>query len=196
METSQNLDFMEFQKAITPQVLWTFRVIYIALLSGVSLFLCVLLFMAYSKSYPDEPANSQDILLLLTIIHIVIASSCYLVSFIVFRFLTTPGRLRKMKPSVVLSPGRQSSALEQQYLTAIFTAHIIRAAFFEGPALFGMIICLLGVLDGYIQQHPAYWLNLFSFVVMAGMMIYTFPTETKLEDLFKKRCIVKPSHVC
>jgi hypothetical protein len=195
METVQNLDFMEFQKAITSQILLTFCVIYIALLSGVTLFLGILLVMAYSKS-PDETAKSQDILSLLTIVHIVIASSCYLVSFIVFRFLTNPARLRKIKSSVVLSPGRQSSALEQQYLAAIFSAHIVRAGFFEGPALLGLIICLIGVLDGCIQQHPIYWLNLFSFVVMAGMMIHTFPTKVKLEDLFKKRCTIKPSHVC
>ena len=196
METAQNLDFEEFKKALTPQHLWTFRIIYLALLSGVTVFLGIILLLAYSQSQSNQSANSQDILPILTTVHIILALTAYFVSFIVFRLLTNPVRLRKITLPAAMPSGRQISTPEQMYLVTVFTASIIRAALFEGSALFGLIICLMGALDGSIQRYPVYWLNLFSFVIMAGMMIYTFPSRTKLEDLFKKRCIVKPSHVC
>jgi hypothetical protein len=190
METTENLDFEGFQKALTPQHLLTFRVIYIALLLGVSLFLGIVLFMTYSTS--EESKKPQGALGILTVVHVVLASSVYLVSIVLFRYMTGLAFFRKRKVASV----HQDTSLEHRYLIAVFSAYIIRVALFEGPALFGVIVCLLGATEGTIQQNPIYWLNLFSYAILAILIIYTFPTRTKLEDLFKKRCIPKPAHVC
>lgn len=124
MEASQNLDLDEFRKAITPQHLLTFRVVYIALLLGVSLFLGLVLFSAYSNRSSDQYADSQNILSLLTTIHVIMAVPAYLFSFIIYQYLTNPKNLYKGPAKL------QTFTPEQKYFHKVFSAYIIRAVFF------------------------------------------------------------------
>lgn len=190
METTQTLDFEEFKKAITPQHIFTFHIIYIALLLGTSLFLGMLLFAAYSNRHSYDYADSGRLLSLLTIIHVIMAIPAYVLSFIIYQYLTNPKNLNKGPVSI------QTFTSEQRYLQKIFSAHIIRAAFFEGVAFFGMVICFVGAADGVIQLEHVYWLNLFSYVALAVLIVWTFPSRSRLEEIFKKRCVPKPPHVC
>ena len=80
--------------------------------------------------------------------------------------------------------------VEHHLVGAIFTSFIISAALLEGVALFGLIICLLGVQEGIIHNAPIYWLNLFSYLFFAAMILWTFPTKERLENIFKERFLV------
>lgn len=79
----------------------------------------------------------------------------------------TPVMFRRMLSS---SPGRDDASLRQR----LFTAHLIRLAFFESGALYGLVLRLLGasMLDQLIFSLPALFL-----------MIVSTPTEEKYEEM-------------
>ena len=89
MEPKTQLQLSEFQKALTPQRMLTFRIIPITLLIGATLFLGIVLFL-YSTTAPAE-GNTQyeSVLSILSIVNACLAFICYLVSYFVFRALTS-----------------------------------------------------------------------------------------------------------
>lgn len=213
METTQTLDFEEFKKNLAPNRLLVFKIVHSALFLGASMFLGIVILMAWQHAnnstnspgerpqgswgttwqHADNSTNPQDILPALTIAHVIVALPCYLAGAILYRYMTGLSFFRKMNVAAA-SPGNVT--LEQRYFVALFTAYIIRAAFFEGVALFGLIVCLMGIINGQIERQPIYWLNLLSYVTLAVLIVWAFPSRSRLEAIFKKRCVPKPPHVC
>lgn len=78
-----------------------------------------------------------------------------------------PVMFRRMLSS---APGREDASLRQRW----FTAHIIRLAFYESGALYGLLLRLLGasMLDQLIFSLPALFL-----------MIVSTPTDEKFEEM-------------
>jgi hypothetical protein len=64
---------------------------------------------------------------------------------------------------------------------------IIRLAMYEALALFGLVICLLAVLEDIVQTYPVYWLNLLSSLVVVGYMIMTMPNAQCITMVFKEK---------
>ena len=60
-------------------------------------------------------------------------------------------------------------------------ATIVRLALFEGCALFGTVICLLGVVLGAVAERPWIWGNAASTALFVGFTAATFPTAKRLE---------------
>ncbi|NLW83867.1 MAG: hypothetical protein GXY41_05615 [Phycisphaerae bacterium] len=67
------------------------------------------------------------------------------------------------------------------------TATVIRLACFEGAAIFGLVLCLVGIQSGELARMPVYWVNLFSPVVFVLLVLATFPTRWRVETLFVRR---------
>ena len=59
-------------------------------------------------------------------------------------------------------------------------AAILRLAMLEGCALFGVVICLLGVVLEAATQHPWIWANAASAALFLIFAVLTFPTAERL----------------
>ncbi len=57
----------------------------------------------------------------------------------------------------------------------------------EAPALFGIVVCLVGSLNGQLHAEPIYWLNLASTVVLVLFVALSFPSRERLVDLFRRK---------
>lgn len=182
MDGSTPYSFSEFEAALTPQRIRTFQIIAGALLAGTTVFLAVVL-LVYAQTPEKAPPDSADsILPILTGVHAVVAGLNVIAAIFVYRFCISPkGAAFLQQQSAVRGD------LQVPVMGAIFTGFIFSAALLEGAALFGIIVCLMGILEGTIRQEPGYWLNLFSYVIFAAFMVKTFPTRMRLENVFRER---------
>jgi hypothetical protein len=60
---------------------------------------------------------------------------------------------------------------------------ILRIAFLESSALFGLTVCLLAVINGVIRKEPLYWLNALPAALVLAFVLATFPTRERILDL-------------
>lgn len=186
MEELPELKFTEFQKILSKRII-TFQIIAMALFSAVTIFLGIILFLYSQGPQQENPERSSGILPILSLVHICMACANYALIFLVPYFFVNKKRLTT---AITFSPYMQPQpemSMEVRACSLIFTGFIMRAALLEGLALFGSIICLMGVLNGEIRVEPAYWLNLFSYVVFAAAILWTFPTKERLEATFQRR---------
>ena len=185
METTPQLQVSEFQKVLTGQRMMVFRIIPAVLLLGVTLFIGIVLFL-YATTSPKQPADDESLMRILSVVHGGLFFSFSIAGFVVYEVIVRPkglGRPGSMPPGC--NPDDWTPEL--QCSGRIFTGMLLRAACLEGVALFGAVVCLLGVLEGYMYQQPLYWLNLSSSVFFAAVTVWTFPTQERQEAIFKKR---------
>lgn len=186
METMPQLQLSEFQKALTPGRMRQFYIIPIVLLVGATVFLGIILYL-YSINGPESKQIDNPVLPLISIVHICQAMICYFISFLIYRYMVGRKGLEKIMSAQRANQNAGENTIETGCAVVIFTGYILRAAFMEGVAFFGLIICLLGITEGVIYDQPIYWFNLFSYVVLAVVTVWTFPTRDRLEGIFTKR---------
>jgi hypothetical protein len=78
-----------------------------------------------------------------------------------------------------------------QQIATITAAYVIRAALFEGPALFGIIVLFLAG-NQQLAAQPIYWTNLASTVIFLFMLTMTFPTPDRIRDLVRRTAHSRP----
>ena len=144
-----------------------------AFMLGLFGFVLVVLCLFLGSSTPEsgleklrDPDGSIEHLRLLSIVSVPLVISAWAAGLVLYRLRTS----RK----ALLS---DSSSFD------IRGAFILRLACIEGSGLFGCVICLLGVTDHTIDDHPLLWLNLLSPVASITFMALTFPTKKNLESL-------------
>ncbi|MBX2992483.1 MAG: hypothetical protein KF749_15125 [Bacteroidetes bacterium] len=70
------------------------------------------------------------------------------------------------------------------FLSRVRTAQIVRLALYEGAAFMGLVVCMLAAMNGTLHVHPIYWWNVASTAILAGLIVLTFPTRTKIIQIF------------
>jgi len=188
MENQPPLQLAAFQSVIEKRVV-IFQIIAGVLFLGVTLFLGIVLFLYSQNSGVEDSYQTSElgILSLLSTIHIGVACICYIVAYFVYCSFTSLKGLAKRiaSPPPNMNPVEMTPELCAS--GSIFTAYLMRAALLEGPAMFGVIVCLLGVLNGEIRTEPIYWFNLFSYCIFGVVTLWTFPTRERLETIFQRR---------
>ncbi len=180
-DNKKEVSLEDFRAVLTPENVTPFMIIYISIATGTILFAALIGFLHISQIPPTATAGDSDFLNTLSVVHFVLAIVIYLATNLIYnRYLKGEriwGRVEQ-KPSAEWNP-------VEIYLKAIREATIIRLALFEGVAMFGLVICLLGVMNGVLQKHPIYWLNLLSTVVLLLFVGLTFPRKEYLEMIFR-----------
>jgi len=185
MELPQVLNFLEFQKAIVKK-LKQFRRSYIIIIVCGVIAPWILYFWEYSAEFKN---SSNEYMMIFSLVHIGMAITFYIATHFFFLYLTNPKNLIKID-----GPIRSNQTPEEKYLNHASVASLIRCAIYEGVAVFGIIIFFNCLKKGYLQEHPFYWLNLLPSIIFVVLILYTFPTQNRLENIFRKRCITKPPH--
>lgn len=188
METQPALQLSEFQKDLEKRV-FVFQIVAIALLLGATLFLGIVLLLFFTE--PGDAVSAEraetNTVPLISLVHLCMACGSYITAYFLYQYFVNPKRLTTPKTFSRFIQPMPEMSMEGMAGGLIYIGFIFRAALMEGTALFGLIVCLLGVLNGTIQNEPIYWLNLSSYVIFAGMILWTFPTKERLESIFQRR---------
>jgi len=122
----------------------------------------------------------------LTYTHVFFAIVSYSVTQIVFKQMLSRDRLSKLSYGIGSKTNQPELSLPERCFFMIRGAIIVRLAMFEGVAFFGLVICLLGIIQGVLQLHTGYWVNAFSTVVALGLILKTYPSRERIEGICKK----------
>jgi hypothetical protein len=144
-----------------------------AMAGGVLLFLLVTLAL-WALGGMDEAPGDRDLSLfpILSGVNAVMFVSCLTAGFVLYRLQTR-------------NVGRAASAAE--LLAALRGATVLRTSLLEGSALFGIVVCLLGVLQGTVGEQPWIWANAAPAAAFLLFTLATFPTRERVIDLFTLR---------
>ncbi|MBL7996790.1 hypothetical protein JNM05_15595 [bacterium] len=196
MNSLSEVTLSEFQTALTPQNVRVIQIIQGAIGLGVVMFMGVVLFVYSSQTMSVDAriANDDyDLINLLTLAHIMIAAGVYTVARVVFNLLLSSSVLRNGVTKVMKDgQGRVIDSPAEKILAIIRSAIIVRLAMLEAPALFGLVICLIGTFNGTIQETPSIWLNAITSLILIGFVILTFPNKEHIEEIFNSRIAGTP----
>ncbi len=199
MQSLSELPIDDFRRALTTNNLRVLQIIYAALGAGIVIFLAMIIFLAISYQTPammlaageslqtpfQAAPQAIAFMRMISILHGCVASVLYLLAYVVFQAQFGSHRLRNYATVAMLdSRGRTVTAPEEKALAVIRMALLVRLAFCEGAALVGLLTCLAGVSSGVLRAEPLYWLNVASAAIMLALVVFTFPTESRLERVF------------
>lgn len=187
----------EFQSALTPQNIRVFQIIHGAIALGVIMFMGIVFFLYSSQSAPSGPRelkDAYDLIKVLTLAHIMLAAGVYTVARVVFNLLLGPSALQGgLIKEIKDAQGRIITNNGEKILAMIRSALIVRLAMIEAPALFGLVICMIGITNGTIYETPSIWLNGITACILIGFVILTFPNKERLEEIFNSRITGTPT---
>jgi hypothetical protein len=172
---------------ITPERVRGFQMVYVGLAGSVMVFMVMLLFFFGMGSDMDRDEASPAAMDALSIVVIVITTTClvagqglYLASFNSKRVARSLAEPMRDGDRVIDDPIEKSIRILQR-------AMITRAAIFDVPAFFGVVVCLVGMMQGVAFNHPIYLLNALPAVAQLVFLGVTFPTHEKIGRLVRGR---------
>jgi len=165
----------DLYRAMTPAIVKSYQVFYFANALGVLIFFFVVLFLflqSFSNPATLVDPESENYVMMLTMLHLVVLAIAYLAATFVYR---------KMLARAFSEEQRSVSA--EAVLATMRLAGIVRLAVMEWAAFFGLVVLVVATQQWVLQLTPEYWVNLISTFIMFGFVILTFPTRSRLEEL-------------
>jgi len=181
MDTNR-INLSDFQQLLTRKNLLPIQIVQLGITSGTSAFFIIVLVL--TRTPPVGQMPDPSFLNILSLSHLGLAIAVYTAAHVVYRFIVNPKRLAG---SMYLANQPDHAAIAEKCLSLIRTGTILRFAFLEGVAFFGLILCLLAGQNGLLEAHPEYWLNVFSYLVLLLVTLATFATRDRVENLFINR---------
>jgi hypothetical protein len=173
----------DIQLSLTPDIVRTFQIIYIAIISGATIFFFMVIFM-YMTGTPSKGVQNldQETITNFSIIHAVLFISCLVISNYIYNQVLLEPKVESMLKNM---RSIDASTIAGSYIGIIRTAKIIRVAIIEAPVFFGLVTCFMAVTNNIIQEHSYYWLNVLSYFIFVYLLAKDFPTKDKLLGIFK-----------
>ena len=181
MHTNGSFSRTAFETALTPSQVTIAQIITGALLMGVLMFALVVFYM-YEQAVPGSPGAAEiDTIRTMTFVHLFFLVVNVGVGWFLAQRIFSP-------QSVAAAVGTEdTAALSARLVMQQRSAMIIRLAVMEGAAFFGLVICLLGSMNGVLRVMPEYWINLLSPFLLVAYGIATFPSRERLVSWFEER---------
>ncbi len=193
MTSLSEVTVQEFQAALTPEAVRMFQIVQGAVGMGVAVFLLIVIGMYVNGSAAAEAApadNPEGLMQAMTLVHFALLAVLLVLSAMLFNAQFSDARLRSgVNLTLNDAKGRPLTDNGSRCLALMRTAMILRLAMLEGPALFGLVICLLGAMNGFLHTHPLYWVNAASALYFIGYVVQTFPNRQRMEEIFQTRVL-------
>ncbi len=183
MSTQLSLSRLQFENALTPEVLRVNQVLQFALMAG-SFFFAVIVVLVFLK-HPNEVASQPNLDLLTTLSSVTIVLT--LLAFVLGNFSFR----RYFSQETVLRgyATDDSSQLANRYIQVQRTAILIRFAIIEAASFYGLIVAILAATTGGLASEPKFWFN---FTPMGALLVFgigTFPTKDRLATWFERAIV-------
>jgi hypothetical protein len=193
MTSLSEVTVQEFQAALTPEAVRMFQIVHGAVGMGVGVFLLIVIGM-YVNGLPAAEAapadNPEGLMQVMTVVHFALLAVLLVLSAMLFNAQFSDARLRSgVNLTLNDAKGRPLTDNGSRCLALMRTAMILRLAMLEGPALFGLVVCLLGAINGFLHTHPLYWVNAASALYFIGYVVQTFPNRQRMEEIFQTRVL-------
>lgn len=186
MDSQVQIDHDRFMNVMDGGRLRTLQIIQLAITMGVLTFGVIVAIFYFSRQngeMQNNPNGQREIVFLLTLVHIIMAVIGFAGGQLLYNLMVG----RRGIAIIGKNLSTQNLSVEDKCSRAIFTGTIIRLAIFEGISMFGLIVCLMGILFGQIAENPIYWCNTATALFFILLSIATFPTRDRIETLFLHR---------
>jgi hypothetical protein len=178
MTPASNLSGGQIGSAMTPDYLRALAVIHMAVSAGPIIFAVAVVFvMSNIREMTPVP---QDIVLLniLSLADLLIMASAWFVGTFIFQRLSSSWKTGK-------NPGNGQNPQIERALSSMRNGLIVRLAMIEASAIFGVAVCLIGVMRGVLPKESIYWFNLAPLAMLFGYSITNFPSKSKIVSIFE-----------
>jgi hypothetical protein len=178
MTPASNLSGGQMESAMTPEYLRALGVIHMAVSAGPIIFAVAVVFVM-SVTREITPV-AQDIVLMnvLSLANLLIMASAWFVGTFVFQRLCSNWR------TVEEGENGQNTQV-QRALGSMRNGLVVRLAMIEASAIFGIAVCLIGVMRGVLPKESMYWFNMAPLAVLFGYSITNFPSKSKIISIFE-----------
>jgi hypothetical protein len=175
----------DIDRALTDKDLRGMRIVHFTLAGSLLSFALVAVVLQLTSGGTGKEVES-DSLLILSGAHAFVALTCFGLSFALPMMMLKPASIERMATQ---RSSRGIPSLDQPalYVSVIRAAWILRLALQEGPAMFGLVICVLGVTGGQMDEQPLYWLNSLTTVLFLITAVMTIPSRERVLDTFSSR---------
>lgn len=179
MTSAASLTNTQFSGALTEESLRVTRLLHGAIMTGPLLFLPVVLAVSFYQTggLPPRPSDFE-LLNILSMAHVVLFFVAVSLAQFLPGLLFAPGRVGEDVESVTAETLAASCVAQQRI------ANVVRLVPLEGTSLFGLAVCLMGVMNRVIQVEPWYWLNAVTTGLFLSYAWSIFPTRQNLVDWF------------
>ena len=161
------INLHQIEKEITQENLRTSKIITIALNLGVALFAFVC-FVLYLRG-TEAASNETEIIDILLIILFILTSTIH-------------GFSTLLPKRVLIKNLKQS---EPNIIGAFNNYQIMKLAMYEAPALFGLVIIILGITNESIYTNEYAFVAIAPMIAMFTFSLLNFPTEFKVKSFLK-----------
>lgn len=176
MESVRKPAVDEFEELLTDDNVRSMQIMQAALGSGVLIFIVIVIAMYFSYA-AAEATGRADFVWILTLIHFVLSAVMIVLSFWLYK--------RRLTAEAVTRSSESDSISAAACLDALRSAIIIRLGLLEGAAFCGLVVCIVAVMNGVMQENAVFWINLFSAFVMLFFVISLFPSRERLIEFYK-----------
>lgn len=174
----------DVRSGVTPERVRSFQFIYAAI-GGLTLFLMAVLFFLYGLgSETPRPVSGDDSIRLIGIVLAIWSPISWVLGTWLYGAIVG-GRIA-VKNSI---SGGGVSTRAEDVIGRLRTGMILRVAFFEGPALLGAVMGIIGITDGVIFAHPIYLLCIVPACVHLFLIGTTFPTQERILNEIRERIV-------
>lgn len=164
----------EFNDVLTDANVRQVQIIQAALGFGIVMFATVVVVLFYMNPAATDETDS-GFMWTLTLMQFAIGFPMFGMSFALYR--------RKLSRAVLGTDKRIRSP--EDIFHALRQALIFRLAFMEGAALYGLVVCMVGAINGTIHVYPVFWINLVGALGMLLFLSWSFPTKERLLEFYK-----------
>ena len=178
------------------------QILHFAYTASVVLFGCVVLFLYFNEGPENDSINPEHIegieqelageptdlslLATLSIVHGVLAIGFVCAGFVIYRRILTGNLGRSMLSNPHVLQRADLNRPEVKFWILMRGASILRTTLFEGPALIGLVACLMGVMTKKIYSEPIYWLNAGYAVFFIFFIMGAFPTRNRIKKVYRE----------
>lgn len=169
----------EIVSAMTPSYLRPLGIIHVAISMAPIFFAAAIVFVMLTM--PPLVATPSDISLIdvLSILNLVILASAWFVGSFIFQKMVASGISSEIA-------GNDQTLRAEVILAALKSGLIVRLAMLEGSAVFGLTVCLLGVMRGVLPGESIYWFNLVPITFLIAYSVSNFPSSGRILSILKE----------
>ena len=178
MGTFAELTTDEIEAALKPKEVRALTIIHVALAVCVLSFLAIILvFGMQAGETASGTCDSLGTIKMLSLVHGILLVATFVAGQLIYQ-----ARLGFRSLGQLEGPDVGADVWSRIRVT-----FLIRSALLESAALFGLVVCLLGINNGILAEQPIYWLNAASAGLFLLFLIGTLPTRDRLMALVESR---------